>query len=248
MKSKIWISIYCLWILSLLPSSAQEYTGISGLIHTLSAEINPVGTARIGGFFLNKDFLPDVMTCQSGGEKAKYDSYNHFVSVVPFSWIELAYTCTLLKRERVTGDGHPKFQMKDRYMSVKIRLLKEGRWHPAIAIGSNDPYHFSSKETPDYYTNFYLAATKHLNLKGHELGIHVSYRWYKEETNRKWQGITGGLTYRPAFARNLRGIVEYTGNDINIGADCYLWKLLFLQASLQNGKDFSGGIMLQIRL
>lgn len=60
--------------------------------------------------------------------------------------------------------------------------------------------------------------------------------------------MVGGVTYRPPFARNLWGIVEYMGNNINIDVDCYLWELLFLQASLQNGKYFSGGIMLQVQL
>ncbi|WP_299173733.1 hypothetical protein [uncultured Bacteroides sp.] len=40
------------------------------------------------------------------------------------------------------------------------------------------------------------------------------------------------MTYRSPFARNLWGIVEYMGNNINIGVNCNLWELLFLQASL----------------
>ena len=44
-----------------LPTAAEEYGGITGLIHTPSAEMNPAGMARIGAFFLNKEFLPDAM-------------------------------------------------------------------------------------------------------------------------------------------------------------------------------------------
>lgn len=31
--------------------AAQEYTGITGMMHVPTAEMAPAGTARIGGFF-----------------------------------------------------------------------------------------------------------------------------------------------------------------------------------------------------
>lgn len=42
-----------------LSASAQLYTGLSGLINTPSADMNEEGTARIGGYFMNKHFTPD---------------------------------------------------------------------------------------------------------------------------------------------------------------------------------------------
>lgn len=245
MKNSRWGWIFFFLIWGAVRLSAQEYSGITGLIHTPSAEMNPAGMARIGVFYLNKAFLPHDMSYGLNGSIHKYPSTNHFVAIAPFDWLELAYTCTLLKRVK---DGKPRYYQKDRNISFKVRVLKEGKWWPAVALGSHDPYHFSSKATPDYFSDYYGAAVKHFDWHGHELGVNVAYRWYKEPTNRKWQGLTCGLTYRPAFARNFRGIIEYTGNDINIGMDCYLWKLLFLQASLQNGKAFTGGVMLQIQL
>ena len=40
-------------------ASAQLYTGLSGLLNTPSADMNEEGTARIGGYFMNKHFTPD---------------------------------------------------------------------------------------------------------------------------------------------------------------------------------------------
>ena len=34
-------------------------------------------------------------------------------------------------------DGHG-YEEKDRYFSLKLLPLKEGKWYPAIAIGCND--------------------------------------------------------------------------------------------------------------
>lgn len=251
MNKRYWI--VCLFLMLCVIGKAQEYIGTSGLIHVPSAEMLPAGTARIGAFFLNKEFLPDRISVRESGEDIgiKYNSFNHFFSIAPFSWIELAYTCTFEKGHKYGDENEPiGYYFKDRFFSIKIRPLKEGKWHPAIAIGTNDPLRHYDDQSNDakYFMNFYMAATKHFDLKRHKLGVHLAYRYYPSKYNKKWQGVVGGITYRPAFAKNLRGIVEYTGNDVNVGVDCYLWKLLFLQASLQNGKYFSGGIMLQVQL
>ena len=85
-------------------------------------------------------------------------------------------------------EGNPKLRFKDRYFSVKLQPLKEGKWWPAIAIGANDPYGTDSKEgtgkegespqngdgKSQYFSNYYIAATKHIGLKGHSIGIHVA--------------------------------------------------------------------------
>ena len=222
---------------------AQEYAGITGMIHVPTAEMAPEGEARIGVFFLNGNFLPDKMLY----EHEKYHTSNHFLAITPFPWIELSYVCTLMKGESSTGKVG--YNMKDRHFAVKVRPLKEGKWWPAIAIGAQDP----GRTVPDngdyaYFQNFYLTASKHFAWKRHEWAVHLAYRYYRSDFNRKWRGIAGGITYRPSFAKNLRAMVEYTGEDINIGVDCLLWKHLFLQASLQDGKHFTGGACFKINL
>ena len=66
---------------------AQEYSGVTGMIHVPTAEMATEGEARVGFFFLNKEFLPD--TYQYEGEK--FNTTNHFLAITPFSWIEIAY-------------------------------------------------------------------------------------------------------------------------------------------------------------
>lgn len=244
-------------------AAAQQYTGMSGLIHVPSAEMDNAGEARIGVHFLNREFTPDIGFDYEG----KYHTMSHYLSITPFSWLEIGYTCTLQKgrainNEGIVEDGKPKLRFKDRYFSLKVQPLKEGRWWPAIAIGTNDPYGTDNKngtgkegEKPQnsdgksqYFSNFYLTATKHLDLKGHCLGFHLAYRHWKRSYNSKWNGPVGGITYQPSFQKNLRLIAEYTGDDVNIGFDWKLWKHLLIQSSLQNGKYFSGGICFCINL
>lgn len=230
---------------------AQQYTGMSGLIHVPSAEMDKEGDARMGVHFLNREFSPTNFS---------YHTSTHYLSITPFPWVEIGYTCTIMKgikggvSEETTDGG---YSHKDRYFSVKIQPLKEERWWPALAIGSNDPYGTKNENvepqpgsdgTSMYFSNYYIAASKHLALKNHVIGVHVAYRKWKRDYNNQWNGIVGGITYRPSFARNLRAIAEYTGNEINIGMDCLLWKYFLLQASLQDGKYFSGGVCFQVNL
>lgn len=235
---------------------AQQYTGMSGLIHVPSADMDDAGEVRIGGHFLNKEFLPNAGFNPLG--KGKYHTANHYLSITPFPWIELGYTCTLQKglKDNQHSDDIG-FYHKDRYFSIKIRPVKEGKWWPAIAVGSNDPVTTSGKarrdDLPDsqknqIFGNYYIATTKHLDLKGHCVGFHLAYRKWKHDYNRQWNGLVGGITYQPSFQKNLRLITEYTGEDVNIGFDWKLWKHLLIQSSLQNGKYFSGGVCFCVNL
>lgn len=224
--------------------SAQQYTSMSGLIHVPSAEMDEAGEARIGVHFLNREFTPD----EGFDYEGKYHTWNHYLSITPFSWLEIGYTCTLQKAPKGGKESvepaRVGFYQKDRFFSVKVRPLKEGKYYPAVAIGCNDPSRTISDKGGygRYFMNYYVAMSKHVRLGQHELGGHLAYRHYKVEYNKKWNGVVGGITYRPGFARNLRFIVEYTGDDVNLGFDWKLWKHVLIQSSLQDGKYFSGGV------
>lgn len=223
---------------------AQEYAGVSGMIHVPTAEMAEEGTARIGGFFLDKGLIPDRI--QWAGKK--FDTYNYYLGVTPFSWIEVSFVGTLLKNVKKGEEetGRVRYNQKDRHFNVKLRLCEEGKWCPAVVAGIQD---FGSPDGHHaYFQNYYAAVTKHLLWQEHEFAGHLVYRYYRFHYNDKWKGVAAGFTYRPAFARNWRAIVEYTGHEINIGMDCLLWKHLFLQASLRKGSDFSGGICYQVNL
>lgn len=237
-----------------VPMYAQQYTGMSGLIHVPSADMCPEGEARVGGHFLNKEFVPDEAFDCLG--KGKYHTTNHYLSITPFRWIEIGYTCTLMKGLKDSENADDiGFYHKDRFFSIKLRPVEERKWWPSIAIGSNDPVTTESKgkdveekNRNQIFSNFYVAATKHFDLQGHSIGLHLAYRKWKRSYNGKWNGTVGGITYQPSFQKNLRLIAEYTGNDMNVGFDWKLWKHLLIQSSLQNGKYFSGGICFCINL
>ena len=245
-----------LLILLLVPLSApaQLYTGLSGLLHTPSADMLPQGTARVGGYYMNRYFTPDAKDAFSyAGEK--YNTADFYLSFTPFGWIELGYTFTLLKALASAGDENPKYSQKDRYFSIKLSPLREGRYWPAVAIGANDFLNTPTKTAKlmsggnsEYFKNYYVAATKHFDVRGEVLSVNLAYRYWPNADNKKWQGVVGGITYNPSFAPHLRVIAEYTGDDVNLGAEYLLLRHLFLQVCLQNGKYLSAGLCYQTNL
>lgn len=232
--------------LSALTLPAQQYSGMSGLIHVPSAEMDSVGDARIGAHFLHKKFTPNAadFTEYPGGNKI--NTFDAYISLTPFWWVEIGYAMTF-ERWRETPDSRLR-HMKDRHFSLKLNPLREGRWWPAVAVGVQDIYSFGSKDNVGLYSNYYIAATKHLNLRGGRLGFTAVYRHFDRSYNHRWNGLVGGITYSPSFARNLRAIVEWTGSNVNFGFDCLLWRHILVQASLQDGKYPSAGLCYKVNL
>ena len=197
---KILLSIPII-LLSLIPLAGrgQQYTGISGLIHVPSAEMRHEGDACFGIHYLNKNMLPDVGFLYNN---EKYNTYDYYLSITPYKWIELSYICT--KRMDVV-DGEPVYKRKDRNFSMKIRPLQEGKYWPAVAIGCNDVgssvasiITSNNQNVQLYFQNYFLATTKHFNIGGNELGVTLAYRYYTRDYNAKWNGIVGGVTFRPS--------------------------------------------------
>ena len=228
---------------------AQEYNGLTGLLQVPSAETDSAGTFRGGGMFLDKRFTPAKLNFQ--GEK--YNTFSYGVGVTFFRWLELSYCASLLKmyknNKKTEGVG---YYNEDRRVNVKFLPLYEGRWWPAIAVGMDDVGRFKRIKTGtggnNYYQNAYIAATKHFDIRGWELGAHLAYRYYTHDVNSKRRGVAGGLTLRPAFYRPLRLVTEWDGAGVNVGIDAMLWRHLFLQAALIHGKGFTGGVSYHCRL
>ena len=227
--------------------SAQQYIGSAGLIHVPTADMDTVGIARVGVHYIPKSMMPDRMLID--GEK--FNSWTNYLSLTPFRWIQLSYGYTLWKFHKNKKENEKVgFYAKDRYFSVRLQLLPEGRWWPAVAVGGNDVWGSNDDGVSgsNFYRNYYASLSKHIEMKGHEFGAHVTYRKWKQDYNHKWQGVVGGVTYRPSFYRPLRLMGEWDGSNVNIGADCRLFKYFLVQCALLDFSDFNAGLCLYIPL
>jgi len=227
--------------------SAQLTLGTTGLLNSPSAEMQPEGTVMLGGNFLN-----DHITRGS----FPYDTYNYFLNITFLPFLEVAYTCTLFKAtDTFVPWKKGRFVNQDRSFSVRLRLLQEREKLPAIVIGSNDVYTqsgggeiLSEGDGNQYFSRFWVAMMKHVPVTAKErVGLHLAYL-YNRRASSHLNGFSGGINYKPSFAPDLNLIVQYDSKSVCVGANYLLWNHLFLQALLQDGKHFSGGLAYKIYL
>ena len=241
-----------LLLLLLLPMAnsyiiAQQYTGMTGLLHVPSAEMDTIVNFRLGVHAIPTDMMPDGIRFE--GEK--YASSNWYVSAMPLKWLEVGYSFTLMKYRKNLDKESDEigFYSKDRYFSLHLRLLNEGRYWPSVVIGGNDVTGQRDGDSESFYfRNFYLATSKHLDLLFGVVGGHLTYRKWTRSYNSRWDGVVGGITLRPSIYSPLRAIAEYDGDGINIGADCMLFRYVLLQASLIKCRYLSVGGAIRIEL
>lgn len=234
----------CVLILALAAyaaSWAQGTLGMSGLLTVPSATMLSEGDAEVSSWFLSKHLTPD--------KPWNYNTCNLAFSITPFWWMEMGYAMTFMRN----SEHGKKLADKDRSLSLKFNPLREGKWWPAVAIGGNDVLGSNFKfrgenDGNSYYSNAYIALSKHFMLWNQELGAHLSYRYCFTKACKSWQGVVGGITFRPSFYRDLRFVAEYTSREVNIGIDCLIWKHFFVQVALARCKYFSGGLAYRVNL
>lgn len=126
---------------------------------------------------------------------------------------------------------------------------------PAVVLGTSDPFTESrgGEVMPSGYggngcfSRFYIAVTKHIPVNREELGIHLSYL-YNRRQDYHLNGIAGGITYSPSVLPDLSLIAEHDSHDNLVGINYLFFDHLLVQAMLQRGKCFSGGLTYLIHL
>ena len=255
MKRLVAISLFMFIVLCI---RSQQYMGTSGLFHVPSADMDSSGVVKFGIYFIPKDIMPDHMTTLNEKDGEKFNSASYYLAISPFEWVELAVKGVLWRTHKNRNPELPvRYYGKDRHLSLRLRPLKEGKYWPSVVIGGDDIWGSDDEGITHsgYFCNYYIATTKHFVFKGNMIGTHLTYRRWKQDYFQKFNGLTSGLTFQPTFYHPLRLVVEWTGNEVNAGADCRIplpfagsGTGLLLQAGLHGGRDFFGGICLAIDL
>lgn len=220
-------------LLALTGSLKAQYTyGTTGLLHMPTADMQKDKTFMAGGGYLNSHATPS---------RWKYDTWNYYLNITFFPWLEVAYTCTIF--DEWARGGKVYMINQDRSFHGRLRLWKEGwwkEWTPQIVVGVNDFTTGSGTDYTDmeiegdgngYFNRYYIAMTKHFRWNG-EWGIHAAYV-YNKRYKDKLNGIAMGVNYQfdlpqTSFLNKamngLNLMAEYDSQFINIGARYRIWK------------------------
>lgn len=214
----------------------QFMYGTTGLLHMPTADMQRDKTVIAGASYLDLAATPGEWD---------YDTWNYYLNVTIFPWLEVGYVCTLFKMEVPQLNLSRKFRNQDRHFAIRLRLWKEGwwkAWTPQVVIGTNDPgtsahedgYATSASSTGNgYWNRYYLVATKHFRWKSvADVGIHAAYL-YNRRKQFRYNGPAIGANLRFSLPdssfcnRLLNGLnlmAEYDSRTVNIGGSYSVWE------------------------
>lgn len=253
-------------------SHGQALRGTTGLLHAPTAEMQRDKTFMFGGNVLHLVPLQYISS-----KEVKY-TFNYYVNITFFPWLEVGYTCTVNHADHGSTYFPPqswgKYTNQDRSFYARLRLWKEGWWKPwtpQVVLGLDDPTSHDSYGggsikfdeegmQNNYFTRYYLAVTKHFGFKGvGTLGVHAAYVDYRACGRPHYKRPACGVNFQFALpldeslaVQALNGLelmAEYDARTVNVGGQYHIWKdHINLVAELNEGKYFSGGVYFKVHL
>ena len=227
------ILLFIFFFSAFVSLKAQFTYGTTGLMNMPTADMQKDKTFMFGGGYLEK---------HASTGRWFYDTWNYFVNITFFPWMEFAYTLNLHKavvKDPALPGGYwvpytyGKFINQDRSFHIRFRLWKEGwwkEWTPQIVIGSNDvigdSWNGGSLSNPTTYkgngflNRYYIAATKHVEFTHMgDLGAHLSWV-YNKRPEYKLNGLCVGANFR--FKLKEDGTIwRRAVNGLNVMAEAY---------------------------
>ncbi len=246
---RIFILVVCL--ATCIVAKGQAFYGTTGLLHMPTADMQKDKTVLFGGNYLDKHTLSGYWR---DSQEYKPFTLNYYVGITIFPWLEVSYTCTLVKGWRNSSywpkETWGKFTNQDRAFHGRLRLWKEGwwkEWTPQIVFGMNDPGSHSynggggidwggnESGNHNYLTRYYLAVTKHIAFQNiGNLGIHAAFVIGRAMTDTHYQRPALGANFQfelpkdGSFAHKaingLNLMAEYDARTVNCGLEYHFWK------------------------
>ncbi len=267
MKKKRFLFILLALLYATQSTRAQYVYGTTGLLHMPTADMQRDKTFLCGASYLDVAATPAHWN---------YNTFNYYINITIFPWLEIGYTCTLHKIGLPAYGYSYKFRNQDRQFSGRLRLWKEGWWKPwtpQIVIGANDPGTNDMLGNPDkddygitgvgelgngHWNRYYLAATKHFAFeRTGELGIHLAYV-YNKRRDYHLNGPAVGANFQFAMQHEgwgyqllnrLNLMAEYDSRTVNCGLGVSFWKdYICAVMELTECRHFSGGILFRVHL
>jgi hypothetical protein len=172
----------------------------------------------------------------------KTDLYRYYVTMGYLPFMEVSIRLA----------GNYRFRLKDfsiqwppdRGASVRIRLLKEKKYTPALVAGAHDFLSAFEDDKAIWFNALYLVGTKNI-MPFHdvpvEFGISLGYGTDRMEAkHHEFVGLFGGASVQ---YRNFATVMfEYDTEKVNGGVKFVFFRHLRLILALLNMNSFSSGV------
>ena len=201
MIKKLICAAALLMVAGLQHTRAQYVYGTTGLLHAPSADMQRDKTFLCGFSYLQVAATP---------KHWNYDTWNYYINITLFPWLEVGYTCTLHKIGLPQYGYSYKFRNQDRQFSARLRVWKEGwwkEWTPQIVVGANDPSTNDVLGDPNNVYNKRLDYHRNGPVAG------VNFQFALPATSFWMKAVNG-----------LNVIAEYDSYSVNCGIGYNFWK------------------------
>lgn len=227
-------TIYFLLLLS-FPTwiIAQESSGTTGLLNIPSAEMQQDGTFRLGANYMPEHFTPAAFP---------YNTANYYLNLTFLPFLEITYKCILFKTPSTE-----KYTQQDRSFAVRLRLLKEKKYLPALVVGGNDIFSEWSDVGNQYFANAYVVASKSASWNKNKIGLSLG-SGFKQFSRNGLDGFFAGLSFSPGFCRPIKLMADYDSRAFNLGASALLFKHLSLYTFVNDFENIVGGFAYKVYL
>ena len=190
--------------------SAQSVTGTSGLIHIPSARMLEDGQLVLGVAYIPKPYFQRY-------ERRLNPGLNTYVTYALFPFLEVMfrYSHELNVPVNPETDYFP-----DRMFTLRVRLLKETNYLPAIVFGLQDAG-LLTKVACFNCTNYsatYFVGSKNIESGFGNFDLSIGYAFdFMELKAIDYKGVFGGVSFSPKFYENASFLFEHNSKGFNTG-------------------------------
>lgn len=211
-------------------SYSQSLSGGTGLVTIPTAFVPVDGEITLGAFYTDKKYL-------DYSDRA----YNCLTSYVNFTF--LPFLEVNLRIVRKLGFPSDQDYTVDRVPSIRLHLLKESAYLPAVCFGLHDVGAAFGGTEAIHFNSTYLVASKSFEFNGfiNKVDLHAGYSSnLLSAKDYQFLGFFAGTSC--TLKKCLKLMLEFDSRRLNVGTQLLLFKHIYLSAGLLRFDSFSGGV------
>jgi len=204
--------------------SAQSIVGTNGQFFIPTAEMHPDRTLVLGAGYIPTGYFQRYNRKVNPGMPTFVT-----VSLLPFVEVMFRYTHELNMRVNPQTRYYP-----DRMFAGRIRLLKESKYIPALAVGANDFTKALGLSTASTnYSATYIVGTKSFVFNALTLSTTLGYGMDVLDLNRyDFLGAFGGVELSHKRFASSTVALEYDTRNLHLSVGLTFFDRLVLKAGL----------------
>jgi len=215
---------------------SPSLTGMPGLVHIPSADFMRDGVIYGGVNLIPRQALP-------------YSHYSNDGLVVFGAMTFLPFLEFDLRLTKQLGIPPSQHHTVDRSPSVRLKILRDKGWRPAVVIGFQDIFSTVERGEARHFGSTFIVATKIYKINNILISPTLGYGLSIIKASQyEFIGLFGGAKFQLFSQRQFALSIEYDSASVNVGADISMLEMMNLKCAVLDLKYFSIGASMHFNL